>query len=113
MRIRLSSLKKEREEELAALQSEIDLPLNEILKCYAAHEGTSLFTSFWEVLSIYSENLVSSLYYVVIIHTNEELLARYKKVQREEFPVPSLVFLLGVDSFLMLLFSFRIVTVKV
>ncbi|XP_047938519.1 protein PHOTOPERIOD-INDEPENDENT EARLY FLOWERING 1 isoform X2 [Salvia hispanica] len=32
--------KEERDEELAALQSEVDLPLEEILKRYAAHEGS-------------------------------------------------------------------------
>ena len=39
--------KEERDEELAALQSEVDLPLEEILKRYAAHEGTYLFMAFW------------------------------------------------------------------
>ncbi|KAG6429016.1 hypothetical protein SASPL_107055 [Salvia splendens] len=43
----------------------------------------------------------------------EELLARYKKVERgAELPVPSLLFLLGAGSFLMLHLSFGIVTVK-
>lgn len=48
--------KEEREEELAALQNEMDLPLEELLKRYAVGEGTVWLISYCRVFHIHASS---------------------------------------------------------